>query len=125
MFNVEEPNLDGQQTPETPETQQTPEKEKAASPTSVINAELETSVPECPICVSWLCDPLTIGCGHTYCRHCLLKSTKLSPDGRSCPLCRALIGISNIVEAASDSSIEAAVITAVSPDRYAQQVHLP
>merc|ERR1719265_776309 len=44
--------------------------------------------PQCPVCISFLCDPLTASCGHLFCRICLIKSTRLSPTGRLCPLCR-------------------------------------
>ena len=42
----------------------------------------------CPVCLSFLVEPLTLRCGHSFCRLCLIQSTTLSPDGRSCPLCR-------------------------------------
>ena len=37
---------------------------------------------ECPVCVSFLVEPLTLDCGHSFCRACLLQSTRLAPDGR-------------------------------------------
>ena len=40
----------------------------------------------CPVCLSFLVEPLTLRCGHSFCRLCLIQSTTLSPDGRSCPL---------------------------------------
>ena len=42
----------------------------------------------CPICLDVLFEPLTLRCGHSFCRACLLGSTKLAPDGRCCPQCR-------------------------------------
>eukprot|EP01051_Picozoa_sp_SAG22_P004493 SAG22_NODE_243_length_14055_cov_3.073015_1_plen_167_part_00 len=41
---------------------------------------------QCPICLTFLCDPLTLQCSHSFCRVCVMQSTRLSPDGRSCPL---------------------------------------
>lgn len=32
-----------------------------------------------------------MSCGHSFCRLCLLQSTQLAPDGRSCPQCRRVI----------------------------------
>ena len=47
----------------------------------------------CPVCLSFLVEPLTLRCGHSFCRLCLIQSTTLSPDGRSCPLCRSEVDI--------------------------------
>lgn len=44
---------------------------------------------ECPCCFNALVDPLTLDCGHSFCRKCLVFVTKLAPDGRACPMCRA------------------------------------
>ncbi|CAD7924089.1 unnamed protein product [Amoebophrya sp. A120] len=46
---------------------------------------------QCPICLDFLCEPLTLQCNHSFCRLCLLQSTTLAPDGRSCPQCRKTI----------------------------------
>lgn len=46
---------------------------------------------QCSICLEFYFEPLTLQCGHSFCRVCLLQSTKLAPDGRSCPQCRAVI----------------------------------
>ena len=43
---------------------------------------------ECPVCCSFLCEPLTLDCTHSFCRSCLLQATRLAPDGRLCPICR-------------------------------------
>lgn len=42
----------------------------------------------CTLCLSLFHDPVTVGCGHTFCRHCLLQAVAAKP---SCPLCRAEI----------------------------------
>ncbi|KAL1774570.1 E3 ubiquitin-protein ligase TRIM68 isoform X1 [Sigmodon hispidus] len=46
----------------------------------------------CPICVTFLRDPVSINCGHTFCRSCLSGLWKLSGEsqvlGYTCPLCR-------------------------------------
>ena len=53
---------------------------------SALDADLQ-----CSICLDFFFEPLTLQCSHTFCRVCLLQSTKLAPDGRSCPQCRAVI----------------------------------
>ena len=76
---------------------------------------------ECPVCFSLPIDPIRLGCSHSFCRLCLLKSTRLAPDGRSCPLCRALLDI-NVKEQAADAILERAVRAAVGDDAYEQQL---
>mmetsp|Transcript_7410 Transcript_7410/g.11070 ORF Transcript_7410/g.11070 Transcript_7410/m.11070 type:complete len:309 (-) Transcript_7410:318-1244(-) len=43
---------------------------------------------ECSICLSLICDPITISCGHSFCRVCLIKT--LSRTKKKCPECRAV-----------------------------------
>lgn len=45
--------------------------------------EVELSEPsfiekalECPLCLSLICEPLSISCGHSFCRVCLVKSLR-------------------------------------------------
>eukprot|EP00656_Telonema_subtile_P000560 TRINITY_DN10257_c0_g1_i1.p1 TRINITY_DN10257_c0_g1~~TRINITY_DN10257_c0_g1_i1.p1 ORF type:complete len:211 (+),score=45.24 TRINITY_DN10257_c0_g1_i1:85-717(+) len=50
----------------------------------------------CPVCLNLLHEPVSTGCGHLFCRGCLLKlsnsSSQLSAE--SCPLCRAPLAAS-------------------------------
>lgn len=47
----------------------------------------------CPICLDCMCDPVSIDCGHNFCRGCIAKHCQdkgLWADGPfSCPQCRA------------------------------------
>ncbi|XP_028638688.1 E3 ubiquitin-protein ligase TRIM68 isoform X2 [Grammomys surdaster] len=47
----------------------------------------------CPICMTFLREPVSINCGHTFCHSCLSGLWKLPGDSQNlnytCPLCRA------------------------------------
>ncbi|CAH6792763.1 Trim68 [Phodopus roborovskii] len=55
---------------------------------------IETIVADvnCPNCMTFLKEPVSIGCGHTFCHSCLSGLWKLSEEsqdwGYTCPLCR-------------------------------------
>ena len=34
---------------------------------------VDPSLLECAVCISLLTEPVTIGCGHTFCRSCLVR----------------------------------------------------
>ncbi|XP_004390547.1 tripartite motif-containing protein 43-like [Trichechus manatus latirostris] len=42
----------------------------------------------CFICLNYLTDPITIGCGHSFCRPCLCLSWEEAETPARCPLCR-------------------------------------
>jgi len=68
----------------------------------------------CSICLEFLWEPVKLGCGHCFCRCCLLRTTQLSPDGGRCPNCRSKITI-NPDTAPADTALLARV-KAVVPD---------
>lgn len=74
---------------------------------------------ECPVCVSFFVEPLTLECGHSFCRSCLLQSTRLAPDGRCCPICRAIVSIRDPAAHPFNESLDGAVRAVVTPDAYA------
>lgn len=76
------------------------------------------AAPECPICMGFLCEPLTVGCGHTFCRLCLLQSTRLAPSGRDCPLCRSPVDIRNPILQPTNKVLEAEVLAIVPLSTY-------
>ena len=73
----------------------------------------------CPICTEPYCEPITLECCHTFCRLCILQSTRLSPDGRSCPLCRSHITIRDLALYPTNESIAAPCRTAIGEEAYA------
>ncbi|XP_074873210.1 tripartite motif-containing protein 10-like [Carettochelys insculpta] len=62
----------------------------AATPVREIREEAK-----CPICLEYLTDPVTIECGHNFCRGCITQYcetwAELGSDPLCCPSCRALI----------------------------------
>ena len=77
---------------------------------------------ECPVCVSFFVEPLTLACGHSFCRACLLQSTRLAPDGRCCPLCRAAVSIRDPATAPQDAKLAEAVKGLVDRDAYSARL---
>lgn len=67
----------------------------------------------CSICLEFLWEPVRLGCGHNFCRCCLLRATQLSPDGGSCPNCRTKIDVDPDT-APADAALEARVKAVVS-----------
>mmetsp|Transcript_35580 Transcript_35580/g.52016 ORF Transcript_35580/g.52016 Transcript_35580/m.52016 type:complete len:374 (+) Transcript_35580:54-1175(+) len=53
-----------------------------------ISVMLNSSFLECGVCLSIICEPITISCGHTFCRGCLVTALKRSK--KKCPTCRAV-----------------------------------
>ena len=56
---------------------------------------MDSEIPEafqkeltCLICLNFLLDPVTIGCGHSFCRPCLCLFWEQAEAPASCPVCR-------------------------------------
>lgn len=45
------------------------------------------SLLECGVCLSLVCEPVSLSCGHTFCRTCLVRT--LQRTAKRCPCCRA------------------------------------
>ncbi|XP_078497800.1 E3 ubiquitin-protein ligase TRIM39-like [Lissotriton helveticus] len=46
----------------------------------------------CSICLDYFTDPVTIDCGHNFCRSCITQSWKGRDGNLSCPQCREISG---------------------------------
>lgn len=68
------------------------------------------NVFSCPVCWGVLYEPLTLGCGHTYCRRCLLKEQL-----RMCKICQFKF------KDVSISSVKPNVLVATLVDRWWHQ----
>ncbi|KAM6221003.1 tripartite motif-containing protein 75-like [Rhynchocyon petersi] len=53
-------------------------------------AELESMLADanCPVCLDCLRDPVTIQCGHNFCRSCIQQSWEEGRRNYPCPVCR-------------------------------------
>jgi hypothetical protein len=56
---------------------------------NLVKMTIEQSLMECTLCVSIFIDPVTIPCGHTFCRACIIELKKYLPAraGSECPHC--------------------------------------
>lgn len=77
---------------------------------------------QCSICLDFFFEPLTLQCCHSFCRVCLLQSTRLAPDGRSCPQCRAPIeSITDPRTHPADERLAAKVAASTSADKLEER----
>uniref|UniRef100_A0A8D0GCB5 Uncharacterized protein n=1 Tax=Sphenodon punctatus TaxID=8508 RepID=A0A8D0GCB5_SPHPU len=44
----------------------------------------------CPICLDYFADPVTLDCGHNFCRACITQSWGESGENLTCPQCREI-----------------------------------
>lgn len=44
---------------------------------------------ECDLCFSLICEPISLSCGHSYCRLCIVQS--LTRSKKQCPTCNNII----------------------------------
>ena len=93
------------------------ETEEGTDASSFLSEDLE-----CPVCLSLQIDPIALECGHSSCRLCLVRLTRLSASGRACPMCRQAITIKNIFEEAADARLCEAVRMQLGADVYDELV---
>uniref|UniRef100_A0A8C8SQ00 Uncharacterized protein n=1 Tax=Pelusios castaneus TaxID=367368 RepID=A0A8C8SQ00_9SAUR len=51
----------------------------------------------CSICLDYLMDPVTIGCGHSFCRTCISRCWETRTQDFLCPVCRELCALNIMV----------------------------
>jgi hypothetical protein len=94
---------------------------ESASPDKAIVSGKEDFVDkalECPLCLSLICQPLSISCGHSFCRVCLVRSLRRSK--KKCPQCRAVCHIT--AEIAEENIMIKTLATNFNPTEYASRL---
>jgi len=69
---------------------------------------------ECALCLSMVCEPISISCGHTFCRVCLVKSLRRSK--KKCPSCRSVCHI--VAEDAQENIMIKNIALSINPFSY-------
>nr|XP_048691127.1 zinc finger protein RFP-like [Caretta caretta] len=71
----------------------------------------------CPVCLEYFTDPVTLECGHNFCRACIAQCWEGPDTAASCPQCRETVQqrnlrpnrqMANVVEIAKQLSFQAA-----------------
>ncbi|XP_044837301.1 zinc finger protein RFP-like [Mauremys mutica] len=71
----------------------------------------------CPVCLEYFTEPVTLECGHNFCRACISQCWEGSDTAASCPQCRETVQqgnlrpnrqLANVVEIAKRLSLQAA-----------------
>ena len=87
-------------------------------PSSPEFVTLRSNLLECAVCLELLCQPVSLHCGHTFCRVCLVES--LRRVKKTCPTCRAVC-LSN-PEDACENVILRELAKACNPELYARKM---
>lgn len=69
---------------------------------------------ECSLCLNTVCEPITIPCGHSFCRVCLVKS--LRRHKKKCPSCREVCHVT--AENAAENIMIKNIAIALDPNMY-------
>uniref|UniRef100_A0A8C3S1H9 Zinc finger protein RFP n=1 Tax=Chelydra serpentina TaxID=8475 RepID=A0A8C3S1H9_CHESE len=71
----------------------------------------------CPVCLEYFTEPVSLECGHNFCRACISQCWEGSDTAASCPQCRETVQqrnlrpnrqLANVVEIAKQMSLQAA-----------------
>jgi hypothetical protein len=72
---------------------------------------------ECALCLSLICEPITVPCGHSFCRCCLIQALHTC---KKCPSCRAVCNM--MPETAEVSIILRNLALQIFPDEYTRRI---
>ncbi len=83
-----------------------------------VDFNLLNSSLECSLCLCLICEPVSISCGHSFCRTCLVKS--LSRHKKKCPTCREICHVS--AENAAENIMIKTLALAINSDVYSARL---
>lgn len=101
---------------ETPSTTSIPVISSSSSshaPSTVDHAAMLNTL-QCSVCMSLICEPISISCGHSFCRVCLVES--LRRHQKRCPSCRAVCHVT--AETASENYLIKSMALIVDQETY-------
>ena len=76
---------------------------------------------ECSVCLNLLCQPVTLVCGHSFCRACLCQSFAVTaPKSGRCPTCRSITNLNP--ETASENIVIRDVCLALNRPLYERRL---
>lgn len=81
---------------------------------STVDVTALTNSLQCSLCLSLICEPISIACGHSFCRVCLVES--LRRHKKQCPSCRAICHVS--AETAQENVMIKSMAMTLDPDGY-------
>jgi Lon protease-like protein len=82
-----------------------------------VHAEL-AEILQCVLCLSLICEPVTIPCGHSFCRVCLVKALRRSK--KKCPTCRSICHVA--AETSEESVMLKSLAMHLFPNEYTVRV---
>eukprot|EP00903_Cladosiphon_okamuranus_P020079 g18443.t1 len=82
------------------------------------SASLPLSALECAVCLSLVVQPVSLSCGHTFCRLCLVNT--LRRNKKQCPTCRAVCH--NSAEDQPEDVMIAHIARTCFPEMYARRL---
>lgn len=83
---------------------------------NVFVAQVNSSL-DCPVCLNMFCEPISLTCGHTFCRVCLFHS--LRRIKKKCPSCRAICELQP--ESAQENVCIREICKSLNPTLYAER----
>lgn len=85
---------------------------------SGVSMEMMEKILECALCLSTICEPISIACGHSFCRVCLVKSLRRSK--KKCPSCRSVCHV--MAEDAPENLMLKELAMTLNRDAYAMRL---
>jgi len=87
--------------------------EESSSSNQVVVGDI-LSLLDCDLCFQLICEPISVSCGHTFCRLCLIQA--LSRCKKQCPSCRTVCHLN--AETAPENKMIKNIALKLNPEIY-------